>query len=237
MKKFALITGSADRIGKAIAIELARQKYHIIIHYNSSDAKATQLKAEIEKMDVEVLLLQINFLENNDFDAIFQSLKNQSIRIEVLVNAASDFRPSDFNDQGSSLLQKELQINFESAYLLTKAYARVYDKGVIINFLDTKIEKNYTRHLDYLLSKKLLKEFTKLSAVELAPGFRVNAITPGLVLPPKGKDESYLLKLAEQIPLKTIGNVDEIILAFTYLLQAQFVTGQIIYIDGGDHLL
>ena len=86
-------------------------------------------------------------------------------------------------------------------------------------------------------SKKLFKEFTKLSAVQLAPNFRVNAIAPGLVLPPAGKDENYLLNLAKDIPLKTIGNMEDILKAFRYLMDSQFVTGQTLYIDGGDHLI
>lgn len=101
----------------------------------------------------------------------------------------------------------------------------------------SKVEQNYSTHLDYILSKKLLKEFTKLSAVHLAPHFRVNAIAPGLVLPPKGKSEDYLLNLAQHIPLKTHGGVEDILKAFRYLLESHFVTGQILYVDGGDHLV
>lgn len=238
MKKYAMITGSADRIGKAIAQELASQDINLVLHYNSSVEKVQVLKAELEKHhSIEVDLLGINFMSENDYDHIFQSLKERNITLDLLVNSASDFRPSGFEDVGSSMLQKEMRINFESIYLLTKAFARVYKKGEIINFLDTKVEKNFTKHLDYLLSKKLLKEFTKLSAVQLAPHFRVNAIAPGLILPPKDKDEAYLLELAKDIPLQRIGNITEIIHAFRFLLNAKFVTGQILYIDGGDHLI
>ncbi|MCZ2223345.1 MAG: SDR family oxidoreductase [Chitinophagales bacterium] len=237
MNKFALVTGSSDRIGKAIALELAKQGYNLLLHYNNSQQKAEQVKIEVENFQVKVQLLHINFLEENNFDDILQNLKNENIQLEVLVNCASDFRPSGYSDKGSELLQKELRINFEKAYLLTKAFANNFESGLIVNFLDTKVEKNFTKHLDYILSKKLLKEFTKLSAVHLAPNFRVNAIAPGLILPPKDKDESYLLNLAKNIPLKTIGNLEEILKAFRFLLESKFVTGQILYIDGGEHLI
>ncbi len=237
MNKFALVTGSSDRIGKAIALELAKQGYNLLLHYNNSQQKAEQVKVEVENFQVKALLLHINFLEENNFDDILQNLKNENIQLEVLVNCASDFSPSDYSDKGSELLQKELKINFEKAYLLTKAFANNFESGLIVNFLDTKVEKNFTKHLDYILSKKLLKEFTKLSAVHLAPNFRVNAIAPGLILPPKDKDESYLLNLAKNIPLKTIGNLEEILKAFRFLLESKFVTGQILYIDGGEHLI
>lgn len=235
--KYALVTGSADRIGKAVSIELAKQGYSLLLHYHSSKDKVEKVKAEIEQLNVKAEIIQLNFLEEIDCDALFFDFKKRGIQLEVLVNSASDFTPSSFKDKGSEMLNKQLKINFESAYLLTKSFARVYPKGDIINFLDTKVEKNFTKHLDYLLSKKLFKEFTQLSAVQLAPNFRVNAIAPGLVLPPADKDESYLLNLAKDIPLKTIGNMEEILKAFRYLMDSQFVTGQVLYIDGGDHLI
>lgn len=238
MKTYALITGGSDRIGKAVAIHLAKQGYHLVLHYNSAKEKAENLQMHIESTyKVKVELLQINFLKENDFDRIFEDFKRKSIAIEVLVNCASDFIPSSFNERGSELFDKEMTINLKIPYLLTKAFARVFGKGNIINFVDTKVAKNKTVHLDYILSKKLLKDFTKISAVELAPNIRVNAIAPGLILPPEGKDESYLLNLAKDIPLKTIGNLDEILKAFQFILDSYFFTGQILYIDGGEHLV
>ena len=238
MKTYALITGGSDRIGKAVAIHLAKQGYHLVLHYNSAKEKAENLQMHIESTyRVKVELLQINFLKENDFDRIFEDFKRKSITIEVLVNCASDFIPSSFNERGSELFDKEMTINLKIPYLLTKAFARVFGKGNIINFVDTKVAKNKTVHLDYILSKKLLKDFTKISAVELAPNIRVNAIAPGLILPPEGKDGSYLLNLAKDIPLKTIGNLDEILKAFQFILDSYFFTGQILYIDGGEHLV
>ena len=82
-----------------------------------------------------------------------------------------------------------------------------------------------------------MQDFTKISAVELAPNFRVNGIAPGLILPPEGKDESYLLNLAKNIPLKTIGNLEEILKAVQFILDSPFFTGQTLFIDGGEHLV
>lgn len=239
MKNYALVTGSADRIGKAVALHLAQQGYHILLHYNSSAEKAQKVKDEIESLEngTTARLFQFNFLANNDFDQLFRELKKENIILEVLVNCASDFIPSSFQENGSVLLDKELTINFKNPYLLTKAFARIYEKGNIINFLDTKVTKNHTIHLDYILSKKILQEFTKISAVELAPHFRVNGIAPGLILPPEGKDDGYLLNLAEKIPLKTIGNLGEILIAVQFILDSKFFTGQTLYIDGGEHLV
>ena len=239
MKNYALVTGSADRIGKAVAMHLAKQGYNLVLHYNSSKEKAQKVKDEIESgySGLKVELLQINFLHENDFNQIFQDLKKKKIIIEILVNCASDFIKSNFKEEGSELLDKEMTINFKIPYLLTKAFAKVYGKGNIINFVDTKVTKNNTVHLDYILSKKLLKDFTCISAVELAPDIRVNGIGPGLILPPEDEDESYLMNLAQNIPLKTIGDLEEILKAVQFILDSKFFTGQILYIDGGEHLV
>lgn len=238
-KYYAMVTGSADRIGKAIALELAEKGHHILLHYNTSERKVDKVKSEIQEKfsKIKVETVQINFSEPQDFNKLFSKLRKRNINIDILINCASDFRPSGFQNIGSEMLRKELTINFEGAYLLTKSFAKVFGEGVIINFLDTKITKNTTKHLDYLLSKKLLADFTQLAAVELAPKIRVNGIGPGLILPPPGENEEYLRKLSQKIPLQTIGNLEEILKALRFLLESRFVTGQIIFVDGGDHLI
>lgn len=237
MKKYALVTGSSDRIGKSVALHLAKMGYSLLLHYNSNAEKALTVQKEIEALGQNATTVHINFLQDFAYDDLFAEWKEQGINLEVLVNCASDFRPSNFQDAGKELLEKEMKINFENAYLLTKAFARTFDKGCIINFIDTKANKNKTIHLDYLLSKKILLDFTKIAAVELAPHFRVNGIAPGLILPPADKDENYLLNLAQHIPLKTIGNVEQINKALEFIIQSYFFTGQILYIDGGEHLV
>lgn len=237
MKNYALITGSSDRIGKGVALDFAKRGHNILLHHKDSNSAVQKVKNEVEQLGVKAQTVEIDFLKETDYDQLFKNFHEQGIVIDTLVNCASDFQPSDFEKKGSDLLNREIKINFENAYLLTKAFARTYDTGLIINFLDTKVTKNYTKHLDYLLSKKLLKEFTKLAAVELAPNFRVNAVAPGLILPPKDKDENYLLELAKNIPLQTIGSLEEILKAVRFISESFFLTGQILYIDGGDHLI
>lgn len=232
----ALVTGSSDRIGKAIALQLAHMGYNLILHYNHSAEKAAKLQNEIQSLGKSASSIQIDFLENNDFDALLTSIKENKQNIAVLINNASDFIPSSFDTAGSSLFQTQMKSNFESAYLLTKAFARTFDQGCIINILDTKITKDSTNHLDYILSKKLLSEFTRLAAIELAPRFRVNAIAPGVILPPKGKDERYIQELSQHIPLQKHGNLQDIQYTIQFLTESTFITGQIIYVDGGEHL-
>lgn len=233
---YALVTGSSDRIGRSIALHLARMGYNLLLHYNHSKEKAEQLKDEIQSLGKSASCLKIDFLENNDFDTLFSSIKDNNQTIEILINNASDFTPSSFDTLGSELLFKQLKSNFESAYLLTKAFARIFNAGCIINILDTKITKHSSEHLDYILSKKLLSAMTKLAAIDLAPHFRINAIAPGIILPPKGKDEAYIQNLAKHIPLQKHGNLQDIQHTVQFLVESTFITGQIIYVDGGEHL-
>ena len=118
MKNYALVTGSADRIGKAVALHLAEQGYSLLLHYNSSAEKAQKVKDEIDSLGngVNAKLLQFNFLEENDFDQMFADLKRENVTLDILVNCASDFVPSNFEMKGSKLLDKELDINFKNAY-------------------------------------------------------------------------------------------------------------------------
>lgn len=232
----ALITGSSDRIGKAISLQLAQMGYDIILHYNKSGEKANKLKKEIIDLGVDCNTIQLDFECNNiDFEKIFKELSSK-VNLQILVNNASIFFPSTFETDSDDLFNQHLKVNFTSVYLSTKYYAKFFKAGSIINILDTKTEKNNTKHLDYLLSKKLLKEFTLISAYNLAPKFRVNAISPGLILPPKEKDDVYLNTLAKSIPLKKIGHVVDIQKAIEFIVNNDFITGQIIYINGGEHL-
>lgn len=235
-EKYALVTGAADRIGKAVALRLAEMGYNIILHYNRSKEKAANTKKEIEALGRKVKLVQIDFSNTDTYYTIFEQLKKEGIAIEILINSASDFKPSSIFEDGNKSLRHFFTINFESAYLLTKVFAKFFEKGQIINFLDTKVEKNETEHLDYLLSKKLLKEFTHLSAMQLGPNIRVNAIAPGLILPPPGKDAEYLDSLRKDNPLQAIGSLEQIQNSMQFLVENPFLNGQIIYVDGGENL-
>ena len=122
---------------------------------------------------------------------------------------------------------------------MTRDFAHICKTGHIINILDTRITHTPAKrdnYAVYTLSKKALAELTVMSAVEFAPEIRVNAIAPGLIFPPAGKSEDFLNEKAQNIPLKRKGAVVDIVKAVQYLLENEFVTGQILYVDGGENL-
>lgn len=235
MGKTVLITGASDRIGKAFGLALAEDEYHCIIHYNSSERKAQETKQEIEQAGGRCTLIQTDFSKENEVDALLSKI-GADVHVDILINCASMFVESSIQEEGTELLHKLMQINFIAPYILTKQYAKRFKMGHIVNVLDTKVAGNYTKHLDYLLTKKLLRDFTLLSATQLGPEIRVNGISPGIILPPPGKDRSYTDNLAQGIPLKKSGNPGELVKALKFLIASEFVTGQVIYVDGGEHL-
>jgi NAD(P)-dependent dehydrogenase (short-subunit alcohol dehydrogenase family) len=127
-------------------------------------------------------------------------------------------------------------VNAWAPFVLSRDFSRHVDRGKIINLLDTRITGYDRSHVAYVLSKRMLAVLTSMCALEFAPDFTVNAVAPGLILPPPGKDENYLAGLVKTVPLKKHGGPGDIVDAVLYLLKSDFVTGQTIYVDGGRHL-
>ncbi len=237
MNKGVLITGASDRIGKSLALFFANNNYNVAIHYSSSIEKAKQTQKEIiSKTGVNCELFQADFRKENEIISLINRV-NAKFTINCLINNASDFYENNFTDAGSEDLIHFFDVNFKAAYLLSKEFAKIeQDDALIINILDTNIRKNTTKHFDYLLSKKFLEIFTLQAAVDLAPKIRVNGIAPGIILAPQGKNEDHIRRMALNIPMRKIGNTENIILAAEYLLKNRFVTGEILFVDGGEHL-
>jgi len=236
-RKVALVTGGAVRLGKGIAMALAREGYHILLHYNHSKAAVEQCRQEVGTLGVGVRLLQADFSCPEGISSMWSSIPS-GWKPDVLVNNASVFMDSDMKEAGTKSLEHHLDINFTVPYLLTKLFAKDKEgEGVIINILDTRINRQDENYLDYALSKKLLAEFTRVSAKILGPDIRVNGIAPGLILPPPGGNRSYLEERAQRIPLQRVGDVEAITQAVIFLISNHFITGQILYVDGGEHLL
>jgi len=239
LNKAALVTAGANRIGKAIALRLASLGYHIILHYNSSKESALKTKAEIEALGGYATILQLDFSDPHLTFTLFDDFKDE-LDIQIVVNNASDFNDSNFKTPTNDLLFHHFNITFVSAYKLTKLFAQKKPGGLIVNLLDTKVMCNATLQLDYLLAKKTLHAFTKIAAKELAPKFRVNAIAPGIILPPPHikpeEGDAYLEKKFDNIPMKTKGDTGQIANALQFFIENEFITGQTIFVDGGEHL-
>ena len=236
-KKAALITGGAQRIGQGITFKLSSLGYKIALHYNRSKNEAQRTAAEIKHRGGTCQLFQCDLEDGNATQQLIERVQKSFPNLNLLINNASIFEPSGLTKESIQHLNRHFAINFFAPYILTCSFAALCKKGHIINILDTNIVKNKTAHTTYLLSKKSLYELTKLAAVSLAPHIRVNAIAPGLIFPPEGKGGWYLQQRAKSIPLKRKGSLPAITQAVQFLIENDYLTGQTIFVAGGEHLL
>jgi len=235
-KGTVLVTGGAQRIGKAICLALSEYGYKIALHYNRSQKEAEALARQIKKDGGICEIFHCDLADEQKTLSLINTVHKKLSKLNLLINNASIFEKSNLKTANINALTRHFDINFKAPFILSSQFAHLCKKGQIINILDTKISKNRTNYLSYLLSKKSLFELTKLSAIELAPDIRVNGVAPGLILPPTNKKTDYLQRLAENIPLRKKGMVKHITQSIQFLLENDYVTGQVIFEDGGEHL-
>lgn len=238
MNKTTLITGAAKRVGKAIALHLAEQGWNIAIHYNSSETEARLFLDELISAypDQRFKLFRADLNLSEELEVLIDQVNQKMDGFELLINNASVFEPSKLIETTTAFLDRQMNINFKAPFILMRDFARTIKTGVIVNFVDTRIVSNQSNFAAYSISKKALWEMTKMAALEFGPEIRVNAIAPGLILPPQEKGEEYLLKLSEKIAMKRPGGLDPIQKSLDYILNNDYLTGQLLFCDGGENL-
>jgi pteridine reductase len=234
--KTALVTGAGRRLGYAIATTLAGQGVNIVIHYPDDVAETNALKEELQRIGVKSWLIKADFAKTPEYETLISRALEAAESLDFLINNASIFGADTINDITFAELNRYIQINAWAPFVLSRDFAKQAGSGKIINILDTKIAGSDETHLGYILSKQMLASFTRITALDFAPDFTVNAVAPGLILPPPGKDEKYLNDLAQALPLQRHGDPVDVSSAVLYLLQNNFITGQTIYVDGGRHI-
>ena len=238
MKQTALITGASKRIGRSLTEHLAEQGWNVVVHYNSSAKGANELVEDLSAKypDQQFIAVQANLAEVDEVVALIPKLAAQNIKVDLLVNNASVFDRGYLKDTSVELFDAQIDVNQKAPFFLIRDFANYYKTGNIINFVDTRITANASNFAAYSISKKALWELTKMAALEFAPNIRVNAIAPGVTLPPEDEDEDYLEKLAQGIPMKKPGGVEPILKSLDYILENDHLTGQLLFADGGENL-
>jgi NAD(P)-dependent dehydrogenase (short-subunit alcohol dehydrogenase family) len=237
MSKAALITGGGKRLGKAISLSLAERGYDIAIHYNHSDKEAQETADLILEKGRQCEIFQSNLSDISQVRSLIPTVFEVFPQCSILVNSASIFENIGFNDVTEEIFERDFKTNFKAPFFLSQDFSKGNNAELIINMLDMRINKIETEHFTYNLTKKALRDFTLMAAKALGPKIRVNGICPGPILPPPDKDIKYLEQIAKNTPLEKPGNPDYIITAVKYLLDNSFVTGQCLFVDGGQHLI
>lgn len=232
----ALITGGAKRLGRATALALASEGADVVVHYRGSEADARNTATEIEKAGRRAWTLQADLADAAQAEALIPRAIRMAGPIDILINNASIFPIDQVVDFSPADLAVNVQVHAMSPLQLGRAFAAQNRSGDIINFLDSRVTDYDREHASYHLSKRMLYTLTRLLAVEFAPQIKVNAVAPGLILPPPGKDEAYLEQLKTTNFLQRYGRAEDIAAAVVFLLNSDFITGQVIFVDGGRHL-
>ncbi len=231
-----LVTGAGKRLGRAAASALARAGAGVVIHYRESREDAESLMNEIRESGGRAWTIQADLASPDEASGLVERAVKTSGPLTGLVNSASIYPADTLLEMTEESLQHNIRVNAWAPFLLAKAVAAQGIAASIVNFLDTRMLDYDAKHVSYHLSKRMLFSLTRMMALEFAPGVRVNAVAPGLVLPPPGKDEAYLESLAHTNPLKTHGGTDDVARAVVFLFASPFVTGQVIHVDGGRHM-
>ncbi len=232
----ALVTGGAKRIGRAIALELARMGVNVIVHYSESKREAEDTVMHVLEHGVNGFLLECDLRDSAEAEGLLLRAVDLVGPIDFLVNNASNYIESTLETTTLPDLRESIAVNAFSPLLISRDFAKQGIKSAIVNILDTKIYSYDRNHVAYSLSKKALFSITKMMAFEYAPHIRVNGVAPGIILPPAGQGVEWLEKFKHTNPLGCYGSVEDVTDAVLFLLASEFITGEILCVDGGRHL-
>ena len=241
MKKTIFITGAAKRIGKEIALCFSEMGWNIIIHYNSSKNDAQVLADEINGTNPDsAITVQGNLDVREDVEKVINEVRDAFPTIDLLINNASTFYPTPIEDISEEHWDKLVGSNLKGPLFLIKGLKDKLkeSKGSIINITDTNLSKGVANYSIYSAAKAGLESITKGLARELAPDIKVNAIAPGAMLEPPDVTwtEEQKSKVISSIPLNRMGSEKDISETVKFLAKSNYITGQIIKVDGGRSL-
>jgi NAD(P)-dependent dehydrogenase (short-subunit alcohol dehydrogenase family) len=237
--RVALVTGGARRLGQAISVELARHGFSVAIHCNGSLDEAEETRAQINALGQRAVILQADLTD----EAQVRHLIPRSIEtlgpVGVLINNASRFDRDEWHDATRASWDAHIEANLRAPFVLTQAFARALPsgaEGAIINMIDQRVWSLTPHFVSYTISKAGLWALTQTMALALAPHIRVNAIGPGPALPSPRQTQAQFARQSESVPLGHGTSPAEVARAAMNILGMPAMTGQMIALDGGQHL-
>ena len=241
MNKTILITGAAKRIGREMAKAFFDRGWDIVIHFNNSIEDARSLADQMNaQRGNSALIIQANLDHAKDIEKLADLALSKNGRIDALINNASTFYPTPIGTFTEDNWEALMGSNLKAPLFLIQAFCEELKKnsGFIINVTDINVDKALINHSIYLAAKSGLQTLTRALAKELAPDIRVNAIAPGAILEPPNVEWTIEQKnkIINSVPMARMGTEKDIVDAAIYLSEAEYVTGQILNIDGGKSL-
>jgi NAD(P)-dependent dehydrogenase (short-subunit alcohol dehydrogenase family) len=239
--KVALVTGGAHRVGRAIALALAKQRADVIIHYNRSEEKAAETVRELRALNVRAEMVQANLGNPMSIEEMFAQIETYFGRLHVLVNSASAFQAKDILEVTIEDWNYTMAVNLRAPFLCSQLAAHLMlargEGGCIVNISDIAGQEPWERYPHHSVSKAGLIMLTKVMAKALAPELRVNCVVPGPVMKPDLMPDARWQRLGEVIPMKRTGDSENVAKAVLALIENDFATGAVFNVDGGDSLV
>ena len=236
--KWALVTGAGSRLGQAIAIALGAQGMHVGVHYHTNHAGALETARRIELGGGRSILCQADLSSRKEARRLVDTANQSLGGIDLLVLSAANFEAAAFESIDDATWDRSLNLNLASPFAMAQSAAPLLRlrRGNIVFITCSSVVSPFRRHLAYVVAKAGLYQLMRALALELAPEVRVNAVAPGMVLPPADMDPLDIDRLARQLPLRTVGNPEDVARAVLFLASSNFVTGEQIVVDGGRSL-
>ncbi|MEO5589031.1 MAG: SDR family oxidoreductase [Gemmatimonadaceae bacterium] len=233
----ALVTGGGRRLGRALAVALGREGMSVAVHYNFSADEAAETVRLIEERGGEAKAFQCDLAAPAGPEALLADIDSAYGKLHVLINSAAIMKRQALHDITVEDWEMTMSLNLRAPFFLARGAARLMsDGGSIVNIADLAAFENWPAYVPHAISKAAVIKMTEAMARVLAPRVRVNAIAPGAVLLPEGWSDESSERLADTTPLGRIGEPDDVVAAMLYLVNADFVTGETIIVDGGRHI-
>ena len=235
-RKSALVTGGAVRLGRAIALELARGGFDIAVNYHRSASAARQTVADIERLGARAVRIQADVAKPTEARRLVGETVRRLGRLDLLVNNAGIFRRTPWNTVTPAEFDRFLAVNLKGTFFCAQAAARVMGRrgGRIINLADVGGRRAWPGYIPYGISKAGVIMLTRGLAAALAPRIQVNAVAPGAVLLPEGFPKETQARLQAKIPMGRLGDPADVAAAVRFFATCpDYITGQVLYVDGG----
>jgi NAD(P)-dependent dehydrogenase (short-subunit alcohol dehydrogenase family) len=239
LPKVAFVTGGAQRLGRAIVLALAQAGFDVAIHFNTSHEAAHQTSAEVQALGRRAVLLQADLSDDTQAERLVREATDQLGPVGVLVNNASRFDRDEWHDVTRESWGAHMGANLRTPFVLIQGFARALPaeaEGVVINMIDQRVWSLTPHFVSYTISKAGLWALTQTMALALAPRIRVNAIGPGPALPSPRQTDALFARQSASVPLGHGTSPAEVARAVIAILGLPAMTGQMIALDGGQHL-
>jgi pteridine reductase len=236
--RVALVTGAARRVGRAIALALAGRGAHLAVHYHASVAEATEVVEAAESTGARAWAVAADLRRPEAADELIQAVTTHFGTLDVLVNSAAIMVRTPLAEVSPAQWDEILALNLRAPFFCARAASRAMGArgGVIINIADLAGLEAWPAYIPHGISKAGVIHMTRSLAAALAPTIRVNAVAPGAVLLPESWTAEDAARLVRTTPLRRLGAPHDVAQAVLYLVEADYVTGETIIVDGGRHV-